>query len=147
MRLRLRKRTLRTIAITIGALLVLGVAAWWFRTPLLKLIPTPPVVVTVDDGGRVISLLQGQRLEVQLPANSYSGNRWHQGIPLPYVQEVGDSTFTQSTSPSKLGDGIQSTTFEAIAPGTGPLYMSLLPDSDQNSITPSMTFRVIVVVR
>ena len=143
--MRLRKRHIRAIAISVAALLGVALVAWVFRTPLLRLIPTPPVVVTVLDNGREINLLQGQRLEIRLPVNSYSGDRWHLGVPLPFLEE-GDSTFTQSSLPTKAGDGLQATTFTAVSAGNGPLFMSLLPESDQNSLEPSMSFRIVVIV-
>lgn len=139
------------IGITIGIALVALVAAsglaWLFRTPLLSILPIPPVVVTGAEYGRVITLDQGQRLEVQLPSNRTSGNTWRVGIPLSFLREEGQSAFTESAMPAHPGDGYQSITFRAAEKGSGPLFLSYLPVANQNSLTPSKSFTIVVVVR
>jgi predicted secreted protein len=141
------QRVLTGVIIGVVALAVAAVVAWMFRTQLLALIPTPPVVITEQDNGTRVTLLQGQRLEVRLRSNRLSGYRWLLGIPTPMLAQTGEATFTEDSAPAKPGDGVQSTTFLAVNTGTGPLFMSYLPENDQNSFTPEKSFRVTVTIR
>jgi hypothetical protein len=145
----MRKR--RRIGVYIGiAAVLLAVAAgaiWWFRVPLLKLIPTPPVVITEKSGGTTVYLTPGQRLEVRLPANRFAASRWREGIVVPFLQQQGDPTFTETDAPAKPGDGYQSTTFLVTDTGMGPLFMGYMPDSDQSGYAPTQSFRLVVVSR
>jgi predicted secreted protein len=142
-----RRRLLGIIITTLIALAALSALAWQFRAPLLQLVPTPPVVVTERDQGRVIQLIQGQRLEVRLPSNRTSGRFWRNDIPLPFLTPTGEMRFAENPSAKKPGDGVQSTMFRATGRGTGPLFMSYLSVADENSYAPSASFRVVVVVR
>jgi predicted secreted protein len=144
-------RRRRHIAVTVGlalvALLVAASVAWTLRTPLLSVLPIPPVVVTGAEYGRVITLDQGQRLEVQLPSNRKSGSTWQVSIPLSFLHQESQSAFVESAMPAHPGDGYQSIVFRAVAKGSGPLFLSYLPIANQNSLTPSRSFRVVVEVR
>lgn len=111
------------------------------------MLPLPPVVVSGADYGRVITLDQGQRLEVRLPSSRDATATWRVGIPLNFLRGEDQSTFTESASPTHPGDGYQSVTFQAVDKGSGPLFLSYLPIKDQNSLTPSRSFTVVVVVR
>ena len=144
-------RRWRQIALVGGTALALVLAAvaavWWFRTPLLELIPTPPVVVTEKDQGRVIGLIAGERLEVRLPSNIYSGSTWRAATPLSFLPQTGQMTFTRLPGAEKTGDGYQSMQFIATGKGLGPLFLSYLPDNDQSSYTPSQSFSIIISVK
>jgi predicted secreted protein len=134
------------IAGVVVAVLAATGAAWVFRTPLIELIPTPPVVITEKDNGGVVNILKGQHVEVRLPVNRLSGGRWHVGIPVPYLEQRGDITFTEADNPAQPGDGTQTTPFVAVDKGSGPLFMGYLPDTDQNSMSPTKSFHVVVMV-
>jgi len=129
------------------ALLLAAAVLWSLRTPLLQLIPTPPVVITEKDRGRTVNLTPGQRLEVRLPSNSNSGSTWRVGIPLTFLPPTGEVTFTGTPNAEKVGDGYQSTIFIATGKGSGPLFLDYLPDNNQNSLTPTHSFSVIVSVQ
>lgn len=145
--MRKRRRRALTIAAVAAAIIIAAAAMLWlFRVPILELVPTPPIVVTEKDQGRVISMVRGERLEVRLPSNAYSGSTWRVGMPLPFLPQTGAS-FTGLARPPKVGDGYQSTTFVATDKGFGPLFLGYLPDSDQNSYTPSRSFTVVVSVK
>lgn len=144
------RRRLRVFGLVAGVLITLVVvaaAAWSFRAPLLSLLPAPPVVITERDNGTTVNLLQGQRLEVQLPSNRNAPSIWKADIPLGYLPQDGQSTFTETESRAEAGDGYQSTFFRATGTGTGPLFLSYLPKDNQNSYAPSKSFRVVVIVR
>ena len=146
----MRRRTRRTIVwVVVGlvAVLVAAAVAWAFRVPLLTLLPSPPVVITDTDNGHIISLLQGQTLEVHLRGNRLSGYRWHLGVPVSFLEQTGTDTFTEDAKPAHPGDGYQSLSFRAVGTGMGPLFLGYLPESDQNSYQPSVSFRVTVNVR
>jgi predicted secreted protein len=145
--MRRRRRVLGLIAGVLVTLLVVASAAWSLRAPLLSLLPTPPVIITERDNGTTIELLQGQRLEVRLASNRTSPSVWRAAIPLDYLPQDGQPTFTEAESATKAGDGYQSMFFRATGTGTGPLFLSYLPKKDQNSYTPSKSFRVVVIVR
>jgi hypothetical protein len=142
-----RRRFVRATLVSLILVGLLLVLAWTFRTQLLALIPTPPVVIDQNSDGQVVTMLQGERLEIRLPLNRYDNERWELGIPLSYMQQVGDVTFTQSSAPSRPGDGYQSTTFLATGTGQGPLFMDLVSDSNQQTLAPIKSFRVVVTVR
>jgi hypothetical protein len=144
---RRRKRILRATIISVAVVAVLAAVAWQFRTQLLSLIPTPPVVIDQDSNGQVVTILQGQKLEVRLPLNRNDNLRWEVEIPPPYLTQTGDVTFTESSSPSRAGDGYQSTTFLATGTGKGPLFMDLVSPADQQDSPPGKAFRVVVEVR
>jgi predicted secreted protein len=145
--MRRRRRAFGLIAGVLITLVVVAAAAWSFREPLLSLLPTPPVVITERDNGTTVNLLQGQRLEVRLPSNRDSPSVWKADIPLAYLPQDGQPTFTEADAPSKAGDGYQSTYFRATGIGTGPLFLSYLPKDNQNSYAPSKAFRIVVIVR
>lgn len=144
----MRRRTRRRIAVGVGvvAALILTAAVVWtfFRTPLLELIPTPPIVITEKDAGRTVDLTPGQRLEVRLPSNSNSGSKWRVGIPLSFMLFDGRMTFTGSPNAENVGDGYQSMTLLVTGTGTGPLFLDYIPDDNQNTLTPERSFSVIV---
>jgi predicted secreted protein len=142
-----RRRAFGVIAGMLITLIVVAAAAWSLRTQLLSLLPTPPVVITERDYGTTVNLLQGQRLEVRLPSNRNSSSVWRADIPLGYLPQDGQATFTEAESPAKVGDGYQSTFFRATGAGRGPLFLSYLPKENQNSYAPSKAFRVVVIVR
>ena len=144
---RRQRRMITGVVLALAALAVAAGVAWSFRVPLLRLLPTPPVVITDHDNGRTISLLQGETLEVRLRGNRLSGYRWFMGMPVSFLEQTGDVTFTEDTSPARPGDGSQSTSFRAIATGMGPLFLSYLPENNQNSYEPSKSFHVVVEVR
>jgi predicted secreted protein len=135
---------IRWTAIVFVALCAIALVAWTYRSQLLVLIPSPPIVVTVNEDGHMIKVLQGQTIEVRLPSNRYSGYSWQQGIPVKFLQQTGDVTFTEDSPAKTPGDGVQSLSFRVTGAGTGPLFLSYLPDNDQNSLMPSKSFRVIV---
>ena len=145
--MRRRQRVLGLVAGMLIALLAVAGAAWWFRSPLLSLLPSPPIVITERANGTTVTLSRGQRLEVRLPSNRTSPSVWKADIPLGYLPQDGQSTFTESESPTKPGDGYQSMFFRATGTGTGPLFLSYLPTANQNSYEPSKSFRVVVIVR
>jgi predicted secreted protein len=145
--MRNRRKVMRIAILCLAALLVLAALAWSLRAPILGMLPVPPVVITEHDNGTTVELSQGQRLEVRLPSNRDSKNVWRASMPLDYLPQESESTFTESESPAKAGDGYQSTLFRATGKGTGPLFMSYLPKDNANSYTPSMSFRVVVIVR
>ena len=144
---RRQRRILWRVGIVAAVLVAVAGVAWWFRVPLLQLVPTPPVVITEKDQGRVVHLLQGEHLEVRLPGNMHSGSTWHVGIPLTFLPETGDSTFTRNPQAAIEGDGFQSLTFTATSKGFGPLFLDELPDNDQNSYQPSRSYSVIISVQ
>ena len=144
---RRQQRIVTGVVIALVAVVVVGAVAWAFRVPLLELVPSPPVVISDTDNGRVINLLQGQTLEVHLRGNRLSGYRWHLGIPVSFLLQTGSETFTEDASPAQPGDGSQSLSFRAVDTGTGPMFLSYLPESNQNSFQPSKSFRVVVIVR
>jgi predicted secreted protein len=146
----MKRRQRRIIMWVVGAVIGLVVAAavaWAFRVPLLRLLPSPPVVITDQDNGRIVNILQGQTLEVHLRGNRFSGYRWFLGVPISFLQQTGDVTFTEDATPAHPGDGSQSLSFRAIAPGMGPLFLGYLPETNQNSDQPSKSFRVVVAVQ
>lgn len=142
-----RRRIAAAIGWTLAVLLAAAGLAWWFRTPLMSVLPIPPVVVTGTDYGHVVTLEQGQRLEVRLPSSRDATSTWRVGIPLSFLREEAQSTFVESALPAHRGDGYQSVFFRAVGKGSGPLFLSYLPIKDQNSLTPSKSFTVVVVVR
>jgi predicted secreted protein len=144
---RRQKRRLTVLAVVVAALLVVAGTLWTYRTPLLQLVPTPPVVVTEKDQGRTINLLAGQRLEVRLPSNAHTDSTWRATIPLSFLPQTGDPTFTGAANAVNEGDGYQSTIFTATGKGFGPLFLGYLPNNDQNSYSPSRSFTVIVRVQ
>ena len=144
---RRHRRILWRVGISAAVLVALLAVAWWFRVPLLQLVPTPPVIITEKDQGRVVNLLQGEHLEVRLPSNMHSGSTWRDGIPLTFLPQTGDSTFTRNPIAATEGDGYQSITFTATGKGFGPLFLDYLPDSDQNSYEPSRSFSAIISVQ
>lgn len=124
--------------------MVLGVAAYMERGLVLSLLPTPPVVVTDQDFGKVVHVLQGQRLAVKLSGNSLSGSQWRVGIAPPFLRLI-EATFQPSGSPVTPGDGTQTTTFRVMGAGQGPLFMNYTSQADQNVIKPGRTFSIVVV--
>ncbi|MDR3685842.1 MAG: hypothetical protein P4L93_02635 [Coriobacteriia bacterium] len=144
---RRHRRLLWGVGTAAAVLVALAGVAWWFRVPLLELIPTPPVVITDTAQGSVVHLLQGQHLEVRLRGNMHSDTTWHVGIPLTFLPQSGDSTFTRDPAAAKEGDGYQSLYFTATGKGFGPLFLDELPNNDQNSYQPSRSFSVIIAVQ
>ena len=126
------------------ALVLLGVAAYVERGLVLSLLPTPPVVVTDQDFGKVIHVLQGQRLAVKLSGNSLSGSQWRVGIAPPFLR-LTEATFEPSDSPATAGDGTQTTMFRVTGSGQGPLFMNYTNQADENTIKPGRTFSIVVV--
>ena len=144
------RRHVRTTAIAgcaVGILLVAAGAAWWFRVPLFGLLPARPVVITQTDGGKIVNLAVGQRLEVRLPSNPSSHTAWRATMPLDFLPQEGESSFEASGSPTTRGAGTQAFMFRATRPGSGPLFLGLLPTNDRNSYQPTTTFSIVVVVR
>lgn len=144
---RRNRRILWGVGIAAAVLVVAAGVAWWFRVPLLELVPTPPIVITEKDQGSVVHLLQGQRLEVRLPGNINASSAWRAGIPLTFLPQTGASSFTRDPSAANEGDGYESLTFTATGKGFGPLFIDEMPNNDQNSLQPSRSFSVIVSVQ
>jgi hypothetical protein len=145
MRKKTRKRLVTILGVAVIVAAVAG-AAWWFRTPLLQLIPTPPIVVTDTDNGRTIQMLQGEHLEVRLRGNRLGLSRWEVGIPLPFLVQQGDMSFTEDSSPAHPGDGYQSIPFVAVSSGAGPLFLGYQSMSDPSGYSPSKAYHLIIVV-
>jgi len=144
---RRHRRVLWGVGIAAAVLVVAAGVAWWFRVPLLELVPTPPIVISEKDQGSVVHLLQGQRLEVRLPGNINASSAWRVGIPLTYLPQTGASTFTRNPAAANEGDGYQALTFTATGKGAGPLFINEVPNNDQNSYQPSRSYSVIVSVK
>ena len=105
---RRHRRVLWGVGIAAAVLVVAAGVAWWFRVPLLELVPTPPIVITEKDQGSVVHLLQGQRLEIRLPGNINASSAWRVGIPLSYLPQPGASPFTRIANPCSKGDSATS---------------------------------------
>ena len=126
------------------AVTVLGAAVYVKRGLVLSYLPTPPVVVSDRDFGKVVHVLQGQRLAVKLAGNAQSGSAWRQGIVPPFL-EFAEATFQPNSPAATPGDGVQTTTFRVIDAGQGPLFLNYTDQADQNSIKPARTFSIVVV--
>jgi predicted secreted protein len=117
------------------------------RIPILDLLPKPPVAVTEKNQGDVVHLARGQRLAVTLRGNSLSGATWRANIPVSFLEQDSVVTFQPDAKPASPGDGVQTMTFRATGAGQGPLFLNYATESDQNSLKPTRTFSVVVVVQ
>ena len=132
------------VAAVIVSAAVLGAAIYTNRGLVSSLLPTPPVVVTEQNHGEVVSVLRGQRIAVKLRGNSQSGSAWRPGLVPPFL-ELTEATFQPDASPSIQGDGTQTTIFRAIEGGQGPLFLNYTDQADQNVVKPARTFSIVVV--
>jgi predicted secreted protein len=142
-----RRRVVTIVASVVAAVLLLAAAGWLFRVQLLYLIPTPPVIVTERDQDKTVHLLQGQNLEVRLKTNQFSGSVWQVGMPLSFLRQRSDISFTPDSKPAHVGDGYDSISFFAAERGEGPLFIDLVPEDNQNTLNPEKSFRILVDVR
>ena len=142
-----QRRLITRIVIAAVAVVVLGGVLWTFRTPILQVVPTPPVVVAEKDNGRIIHLLVGQTLEVRLRANRVDGQLWQVRLPVKFLEQTAGGGFQDDLTPKTPGDGTQVVLFRVTGVGTGPLFMAAGQQADVSAQRPTVAFHVIVVAR
>jgi len=102
--------------------------------------------LTEADNGKTIQLRNGEKLVVTLTGNPTTGYTWDPVLPADsIVKQIGQAEFTPESNQVGSG-GKVALTFQAVAPGQGPLQL-VYHRPFESDVAPLQVFTVNVVVK